>query len=82
MVTEITVLVLVLAMNVGRYHSADRDVLGGGTPAAAHPLVSEAALADARRAVVVSDLARLLAELQVYFATGDLKSAVLKETTP
>jgi outer membrane protein len=43
---------------------------------------SEATLADARRAVVVSDLARLLAELEVYFAAGDLKSAVLKEATP
>ena len=43
---------------------------------------SEATLADARRAVVVSDLARLLAELEVYFATGDLKSAVLKEALP
>jgi outer membrane protein TolC len=43
---------------------------------------SEASLADARRAVVVSDLARLLAELEVYFAVGDLKSAVLKEATP
>jgi outer membrane protein len=43
---------------------------------------SEATLADAKRAVVVSDLARLLAELEVYFAVGDLKSAVLKEATP
>ena len=43
---------------------------------------SEATLADARRAVVVSDLARLLAELEVYFAAGDLKSAVLKEALP
>jgi outer membrane protein len=43
---------------------------------------SEATLADARRAVVVSDLARLLAELEVYFAAGDLTSAVLKEATP
>jgi len=43
---------------------------------------SEASLADAKRAVVVSDLARLLAELEVYFAVGDLKSAVLKEATP
>jgi hypothetical protein len=32
--------------------------------------------------VVVSDLARLLAELEVYFAAGDLKSAVLKEAMP
>jgi outer membrane protein TolC len=43
---------------------------------------SEASLADAKRAVVVSDLARLLAELEVYFAVGDLKSAVLKEAKP
>jgi outer membrane protein TolC len=43
---------------------------------------SEATLADARRAVVVSDLARLLAGLEVYFAAGDLKSAVLKEALP
>jgi outer membrane protein len=43
---------------------------------------SEATLADARRAVVVSDLARLLAEIEVYFAAGDLKSAVLKEAQP
>jgi outer membrane protein len=43
---------------------------------------SEASLADARRAVVVSDLARLLAEFEVYFAVGDLKSAVIKEATP
>ncbi len=40
---------------------------------------SEANLAEARRAVVVSRLARLLSELSVYFAAGDLKSAVLKE---
>jgi outer membrane protein len=43
---------------------------------------SEATLADARRAVVVSDLAQLLAQLEIYFAAGDLKSAVLKEATP
>ena len=43
---------------------------------------SEANLADARRAVVVSRLARLLAELSVHFASGDLKSAVLKEAQP
>jgi outer membrane protein len=43
---------------------------------------SEANLAEARRAVVVSRLARLLAELGVHYAAGDLKSAVLKETQP
>jgi outer membrane protein len=43
---------------------------------------SEANLNDARRAVVVSRLARLLSELGVYFAAGDLKSAVLKEVQP
>ena len=43
---------------------------------------SEANLAEARRAVVVSRLARLLAELNVHFASGDLKSAVLKEAQP
>ena len=43
---------------------------------------SEANLADARRAVVVSRIARLVAELGVQFAAGDLKSAVLKEAQP
>jgi outer membrane protein len=43
---------------------------------------SEANLSDARRAVVVSRLGRLLSELGVYFAAGDLKSAVLKEEKP
>jgi outer membrane protein len=43
---------------------------------------SEANLSEARRAVVVSRLARLLSELGVYFAAGDLKSAVLKEVQP
>jgi outer membrane protein len=43
---------------------------------------TEANLSDARRAVVVSRLARLLAELGVYFAAGDLKSAVIKEDKP
>jgi outer membrane protein len=43
---------------------------------------SETTLNDARRAVVVSRLARLLSDLGVYFAAGDLKSAVLKETQP
>jgi outer membrane protein len=43
---------------------------------------SETNLNDARRAVVVSRLARLLAELGVHFAAGDLKSAVLKEVAP
>ena len=43
---------------------------------------SETNLNDARRAVVVSRLARLLSELAVYFAAGDLKSAVLKEAQP
>jgi outer membrane protein len=43
---------------------------------------SETNLNDARRAVVVSRLARLLSELAVYFAAGDLKSAVLKEVQP
>jgi outer membrane protein len=43
---------------------------------------SEANLAVARRAVVVSRLARLLSELSVHFASGDLKSAVLKEGQP
>ncbi len=43
---------------------------------------SEANLSDARRAVVVSRLARLFSELGVYFAAGDLKSAVLKEVQP
>jgi outer membrane protein len=43
---------------------------------------SETNLNDARRAVVVSRLARLLSELGVYFAAGDLKSAVLKEEKP
>jgi outer membrane protein len=43
---------------------------------------SEANLADARRAVVVSRIGRLIAELGVQFAAGDLKSAVLKEAQP
>lgn len=43
---------------------------------------SETTLTDARRAVVVSRLARLVAELGVYFAAGDLKSAVIKEAQP
>jgi outer membrane protein len=43
---------------------------------------SETNLNEARRAVVVSRLARLLAELGVHFAGGDLKSAVLKEAQP
>jgi outer membrane protein len=43
---------------------------------------SEANLAEARRAVVVSRIARLIAELGVQFAAGDLKSAVLKEAQP
>ena len=43
---------------------------------------SEANLAEARRAVVVSRIARLVAELGVQFAAGDLKSAVLKEAQP
>ena len=43
---------------------------------------SETNLNDARRAVVVSRLARLFSELAVYFAAGDLKSAVLKEEKP
>ncbi len=43
---------------------------------------SETNLNEARRAVVVSRLARLLAELGVHFAAGDLKSAVLKEAQP
>jgi outer membrane protein len=43
---------------------------------------SESNLSEARRAVVVSRLARLLSELAVYFAAGDLKSAVLKEAQP
>ena len=43
---------------------------------------SETNLNDARRAVVVSRLARLLSDLAVYFAAGDLKSAVLKEEKP
>jgi outer membrane protein len=43
---------------------------------------AEANLADARRAVVVSRLARLISELGIYFAAGDLKGAVLKEAQP
>ncbi len=43
---------------------------------------SEASLADARREVVVSRIGKLLAELGVHFAAGDLKSAVLKEAQP
>ena len=43
---------------------------------------SESNLSEARRAVVVSRLTRLLSELAVYFAAGDLKSAVLKEAQP
>jgi outer membrane protein len=43
---------------------------------------SEATLADARRAVVNSRLARILAELGVYFAAGDLRSVVIKEVHP
>jgi outer membrane protein len=43
---------------------------------------SETNLSEARRAVVVSRLTRLLSELGVYFAAGDLKSAVLKEAQP
>jgi len=43
---------------------------------------SEANLADAKRAVVVSRLARLVADLGIYFAAGDLKGAVLKEVQP
>ena len=43
---------------------------------------AETSLADARRAVVVSRLARLIADLGIYFAAGDLKGAVLKEAQP
>ncbi len=43
---------------------------------------SETNLNDARRAVVVSRLARLFSDLAVYFAAGDLKSAVIKEVQP
>ena len=43
---------------------------------------SETNLSEARRAVVVSRLSRLFSELGVYFAAGDLKSAVLKEEKP
>jgi outer membrane protein len=43
---------------------------------------SETNLNDARRAVVVSRLTRLFSDLGVYFAAGDLKSAVLKEVQP
>ena len=43
---------------------------------------SETNLNDARRAVVVSRLARFFAELGVQFAAGDLKSAVVKENAP
>lgn len=43
---------------------------------------SEAALAEARRAVVNDGLARTLAELSVWFAAGDLKSVLIKEDQP
>jgi outer membrane protein len=43
---------------------------------------SETTLAEARRAVVNSRLARVLAELGVWFAAGDMKSVVLKEVLP
>ena len=43
---------------------------------------SEANLAEARRAVIVSRIGKLVAELGVFFAAGDLKSAVLKEAQP
>ena len=43
---------------------------------------SEANLADARRAVIVSRIGKHLSELGVHFAAGDLKSAVLKEAQP
>lgn len=40
---------------------------------------SETSLSDARRAVVNGRLASALAELEVWFAAGDLKSVVVKE---
>lgn len=43
---------------------------------------SETTLADARRAVVYGRLGRVLAELGVWFAVGDLKSVVLEEVQP
>jgi len=43
---------------------------------------SETSLADARRAVVNSRLQRVLAELGVWFAAGDLKSVLIKEAQP
>jgi outer membrane protein len=43
---------------------------------------SETALAEARRAVVNGRLERILAELNVWFAAGDLKSALVKEDEP
>ena len=43
---------------------------------------SEASLSDARRAVVNGRLASALAELEVWFAAGDLKSVLVKETQP
>jgi len=43
---------------------------------------TETTLADARRTVVNSRLARILAELGIHFAAGDLKSVVLKEAQP
>ncbi len=43
---------------------------------------SAASLADARRNFVVSRIGRLVAQLAVEFAAGDLKSAVIKEAEP
>lgn len=43
---------------------------------------SELALAEARRAVVNSALDRDLAQVRLYYTTGDLKAALLEEATP
>lgn len=43
---------------------------------------SETGLAEARRAVVNGRLGRVLAELSVWFAAGDLKSVLVKEDQP
>lgn len=43
---------------------------------------SESALAEARRAVVSGRLTRVLTELGVWFAAGDLQTALVKEAQP
>lgn len=58
------------------------DLYGSGEATSLDIQSSETNLSDARRVVVVSRLARILSELGVFFAAGDLQSAVLKEVQP